>query len=132
MSQSRREFLKSTSAAAAAGLVLAATGQAESAERAAGLLAPQSPGDPAIRMRLPAASVRSARTVTVPSAAAATGVPAEAARLLRPADADPLAAEMYGLEGLAVAPDGSMLFVADGTRGDPLLFNRVRVIARAW
>ena len=45
---------------------------------------------------------------------------------------DPLSAELYGLEGLAAAPDGSTLFVADGTRGEQVPFNRVRVIQRAW
>jgi TldD protein len=48
VSQSRREFLKNSSAAAAAGLVLAATGEAGAAERAALAVRPQSPGDPAI------------------------------------------------------------------------------------
>ena len=48
MSQSRREFLARSSAAAAAGLVLAATGEAGAAERAAQAVRPQSPGDPAI------------------------------------------------------------------------------------
>jgi sugar lactone lactonase YvrE len=43
--------------------------------------------------------------------------------------ADPLQAELYGLEGLAITPDGSKLYVADGTRGDELPFNHVRVIA---
>jgi DNA-binding beta-propeller fold protein YncE len=41
---------------------------------------------------------------------------------------DPLAAELFGLEGLSVVPDGSMLFVADGNRGDGGPFNRVRQI----
>ncbi len=41
---------------------------------------------------------------------------------------DPLAAEFYGLEGLAVVPDGSMVYVADGNRGDPVPYNRVRQI----
>jgi len=41
---------------------------------------------------------------------------------------DRLAAEFYGLEGLAVVPDGSMAYVADGSRGDPLPYNRVRQI----
>jgi sugar lactone lactonase YvrE len=40
---------------------------------------------------------------------------------------DKLAAQFFGLEGLAVAPDG-MIFVADGNRGDPLPYNRVRQI----
>jgi sugar lactone lactonase YvrE len=41
---------------------------------------------------------------------------------------DPLAAELYGIEGLSVVPDGSMLFVADGSRGEAVPFNRVRQI----
>jgi sugar lactone lactonase YvrE len=41
---------------------------------------------------------------------------------------DRLAAELYGLEGLSVVPDGSMLYVADGSRGDSVPFNRVRQI----
>ena len=48
MSPSRREFLKTTSAAAAAGLIMATTGQAEAAEHAALLVRPATPGDPAI------------------------------------------------------------------------------------
>jgi TldD protein len=47
VSTSRREFLKRTSAAAAAGVVLAATGEAGAAKRTAGLLNPASQGDPA-------------------------------------------------------------------------------------
>jgi sugar lactone lactonase YvrE len=39
---------------------------------------------------------------------------------------DPLASELYGLEGLAI--DGSMLFVADGTRGDDVPYNRIRQV----
>jgi sugar lactone lactonase YvrE len=41
---------------------------------------------------------------------------------------DPLAAELFGLEGLSVVPDGSMLFVADGNRGDGGPFNRIRQV----
>jgi len=41
---------------------------------------------------------------------------------------DRLASELYGLEGLAVVPDGSMVYVADGSRGDPVPYNRVRQI----
>ena len=41
---------------------------------------------------------------------------------------DRLASELYGLEGLAVVPDSSMLYVADGSRGDPVSYNRVRQI----
>ena len=45
---------------------------------------------------------------------------------------DPLASELYGLEGIAVVPDGSMLYVADGGRGDLVPFNRVRQVIRRW
>jgi sugar lactone lactonase YvrE len=41
---------------------------------------------------------------------------------------DRLSAQLYGLEGLAVTADGSMVFVADGDRGDSLPYNRVRSI----
>lgn len=41
---------------------------------------------------------------------------------------DPLASELYGLEGLSVVPDGSMLYVADGNRGEDVPFNRVRQV----
>ena len=45
------------------------------------------------------------------------------------ADADdPLAAQLFGLEGLAVQPDGSRVFVADGSRGDDVPYNRIRRI----
>lgn len=45
------------------------------------------------------------------------------------ADADDrLAAQFYGLEGLCVRPDGSAVFVADGDRGEPLPYNRIRSI----
>lgn len=37
-----------------------------------------------------------------------------------------LLAELHGLEGLNVLPDGSMLYIADGNRGDPLKFNSIR------
>jgi sugar lactone lactonase YvrE len=43
---------------------------------------------------------------------------------------DRMAAELHGLEGLAVKPDGSMIYVADGTRGENVAFNRVRQIQR--
>jgi sugar lactone lactonase YvrE len=43
-------------------------------------------------------------------------------------DNDRMASEFYGLEGLAVAPDGSMVYVADGTRGDTEPYNRVRQV----
>ena len=45
---------------------------------------------------------------------------------------DPLASELYGLEGIAVVPDGSMLYVADGGRGELVPFNRIRQISRHW
>ena len=41
---------------------------------------------------------------------------------------DPLMAELYGLEGLSVVPDGSMLYIADGNRGEEVPFNRIRQI----
>ena len=41
---------------------------------------------------------------------------------------DRLSAELYGLEGLTVSPDGSMVYVADGSRGEDVAFNRVRQI----
>lgn len=41
---------------------------------------------------------------------------------------NPLAGEIYGLEGLSVVPDGSMLYVADGNRGDAVPYNRVRQV----
>lgn len=42
---------------------------------------------------------------------------------------DSLAAELYGLEGLSVAPDGSTIYVADGTRGERVGYNRVRRVS---
>jgi DNA-binding beta-propeller fold protein YncE len=41
---------------------------------------------------------------------------------------DRLASELFGLEGVATKPDGSMVYVADGTRGEAVPFNRVRQI----
>jgi sugar lactone lactonase YvrE len=41
---------------------------------------------------------------------------------------NPLAAELYGLEGLSVVPDGSMVYVADGSRGEAVPYNRVRQV----
>jgi hypothetical protein len=41
---------------------------------------------------------------------------------------DRLASELYGLEGLSVVPDGSMIYVADGNRGEAAPHNRVRQI----
>jgi TldD protein len=48
VSPSRREFLRTTGAAAAAGLIMAGTGDAETAERAALAVRPVTPGDPAV------------------------------------------------------------------------------------
>jgi sugar lactone lactonase YvrE len=39
---------------------------------------------------------------------------------------DPLQAEFFGLEGLDVNGDGSIVYIADGNRGESLPFNRVR------
>lgn len=41
---------------------------------------------------------------------------------------DPLAAKLHGLEGLAVRPDGSFLYFADGTRGENTPYNYVRMV----
>jgi len=41
---------------------------------------------------------------------------------------DLLAARLYGLEGLSIVPDGSMLYVADGNRGEADPYNRVRQV----
>ena len=41
---------------------------------------------------------------------------------------DRLASQLFGLEGIAVTPDGSMVYVADGTRGEDAPYNRVRQI----
>ena len=41
---------------------------------------------------------------------------------------DLLAAELYGLEGICIEPSGSMLYVADGTRGEDVPFNRIRSV----
>jgi len=43
-------------------------------------------------------------------------------------NADPLQAEFYGLEGLTVTPDGAMVFVADGTRGEDVPYNSIREV----
>ena len=43
---------------------------------------------------------------------------------------DPLTSELYGLEGLAVVSDSSMVYVADGARGEALPYNRLRQIAK--
>ena len=41
---------------------------------------------------------------------------------------DPTAAQFYGLEGLTVKADGSVIVVADGTRGEAVEYNRIRII----
>lgn len=45
---------------------------------------------------------------------------------------DPLTSRLYGLEGLVVVPDGSMVYLADGSRGEDLPFHRIRQIAKHW
>jgi len=39
-----------------------------------------------------------------------------------------LEAQFYGLEGVAVAPDGKTVFVADGNRGEDMQYNRIRIV----
>jgi hypothetical protein len=46
-------------------------------------------------------------------------------------DDDPLQSELYGLEGLSLNADSSLLYLADGTRGEPVPFNRIRVVKLA-
>jgi DNA-binding beta-propeller fold protein YncE len=41
---------------------------------------------------------------------------------------DRLGSMLYGLEGLGVSPDGAMVFVADGGRGEDVPYNRVRSV----
>ena len=41
---------------------------------------------------------------------------------------NPLEAQLYGLEGLSVSPDGQTIVVADGTRGEDVQYNRIRII----
>jgi sugar lactone lactonase YvrE len=41
---------------------------------------------------------------------------------------DPLQAQLFGLEGLTARPDGSFVYVADGSRGDAVPYHRVRMI----
>ena len=36
--------------------------------------------------------------------------------------------ELYGLEGLSVKADGSMVFIADGGRGESVPYNRIRSV----
>ena len=43
-------------------------------------------------------------------------------------DTDPQGAEFFGMEGIAVKSDGSMIYVADGTGGEDVPYNRVRQI----
>ena len=43
-------------------------------------------------------------------------------------DDNRLASELYGLEGVASRPDGKMVYVADGSRGDSVPYNRVRQV----
>jgi sugar lactone lactonase YvrE len=37
-------------------------------------------------------------------------------------------AQFYGLEGLSLKPDATRLFISDGTRGEDVPYNRIRVI----
>ncbi|HUS28843.1 MAG TPA: hypothetical protein VMZ53_10040 [Kofleriaceae bacterium] len=41
---------------------------------------------------------------------------------------DKATAQFYGLEGLTAKADGSLIFVADGTRGEDVPYNRIRLI----
>ena len=41
---------------------------------------------------------------------------------------DAAQAQFYGLEGIGVSPDGKMVFVADGNRGESMPYNRIRII----
>jgi sugar lactone lactonase YvrE len=41
---------------------------------------------------------------------------------------DLLAAQLYGLEGLDVSPDGATLWIADGSRGEDVPYHRVRIV----
>ncbi len=41
---------------------------------------------------------------------------------------DKLTAQIYGLEGMSLKPDGSRLYLADGGRGELVPYNRVRVV----
>src|SRR5207248_5602903 len=43
-------------------------------------------------------------------------------------DDDRGASELHGLEGITVKPDGSMIYFADGTRGEDVPYNRVRQV----
>ena len=43
-------------------------------------------------------------------------------------DVDPLAARFFGLEGIALSADGATLYVADGTRGEAVPYNRIRSV----
>ncbi|MCA9667739.1 MAG: hypothetical protein KC503_19200 [Myxococcales bacterium] len=42
---------------------------------------------------------------------------------------NPLQGRFYGLEGLDCSSNGLLLYVADGNRGDPLQYNRIRRVA---
>jgi sugar lactone lactonase YvrE len=41
---------------------------------------------------------------------------------------DPRLAQFYGLEGIDVSADGTVLYVGDGNRGEEVPYNRVRVV----
>lgn len=44
-------------------------------------------------------------------------------------DTDPNQASFYGLEGIDVTPDGRYLYVADGSRGEPVAYHYIRRVA---
>jgi sugar lactone lactonase YvrE len=46
-------------------------------------------------------------------------------------DADPLAGQLHGLEGIDVSDDGAYLFVADGSRGEDVPYHYVRRVSLA-
>ncbi len=41
---------------------------------------------------------------------------------------DPLTSQLFGLEGLSARADGTVVYVADGSRGEAVPYNRVRMI----
>ncbi|NLF06085.1 MAG: hypothetical protein GX593_13955 [Actinomycetales bacterium] len=41
---------------------------------------------------------------------------------------DPLQAEIYGMEGVTITPDGKTMFLADGGRGEDVPFNFIRIV----
>jgi hypothetical protein len=41
---------------------------------------------------------------------------------------NPAEAQFYGLEGVCATGDGKVIYVADGTRGEAMPYNRLRII----